>query len=291
MSLFFWYIIFSSMVILLINSWMVYKIKHTLSKMAAMMYAMYIGMNVGLTAGLIFGAAYKGNLFYSTVLSLSIAVLVGLMIGIQMGILPTIESIMAAVMGGMMGAMLGEMISIAESTVLIKIFFTLTISSILLLLALSETRENSKVINGKWLIKPLFIVVVIVLILMGGQFLEKKQLYNLADEPHQHLNSLTITTNNFNYTPSTIKLEKGKKVTLTLHNSDQVEHDLEIKSIQMDSPSNQHNHGQKADLHIHAKANSSNQLTFTPQKSGTYQFYCTIPGHKESGMVGTLIVY
>ncbi len=24
--------------------------------------------------------------------------------------------------------------------------------------------------------------------------------------------------------------------------------------------------------------------------AGTYQFYCSVPGHKEAGMVGTLIV-
>jgi uncharacterized cupredoxin-like copper-binding protein len=29
--------------------------------------------------------------------------------------------------------------------------------------------------------------------------------------------------------------------------------------------------------------------TFTVEE-GTYEFYCSIPGHRESGMVGTLVV-
>ena len=33
------------------------------------------------------------------------------------------------------------------------------------------------------------------------------------------------------------------------------------------------------------------QVTFTaPDEPGEFQFYCSIPGHKEAGMVGTLTV-
>lgn len=31
-------------------------------------------------------------------------------------------------------------------------------------------------------------------------------------------------------------------------------------------------------------------VTFTPTEPGTYEFYCAVPGHREAGMVGTVIV-
>jgi uncharacterized cupredoxin-like copper-binding protein len=43
-------------------------------------------------------------------------------------------------------------------------------------------------------------------------------------------------------------------------------------------------------LHVAAEPGASNHLSFTPTKPGNYQFYCTVPGHKEAGMVGTLVV-
>ncbi len=34
----------------------------------------------------------------------------------------------------------------------------------------------------------------------------------------------------------------------------------------------------------------TNTIEFTPTKPGTYEFFCTVAGHKEAGMVGTLVV-
>ena len=31
-------------------------------------------------------------------------------------------------------------------------------------------------------------------------------------------------------------------------------------------------------------------VEFTPSTPGEYEFFCTVAGHKEAGMVGTLIV-
>ncbi|MFC0274852.1 plastocyanin/azurin family copper-binding protein [Metabacillus herbersteinensis] len=29
-------------------------------------------------------------------------------------------------------------------------------------------------------------------------------------------------------------------------------------------------------------------MTFKPLEQGVFEYYCTIPGHKESGMIGTI---
>jgi uncharacterized cupredoxin-like copper-binding protein len=43
-------------------------------------------------------------------------------------------------------------------------------------------------------------------------------------------------------------------------------------------------------IHIAMAANETAETTLTMTQPGTCIFYCAIPGHKEAGMVGTLIV-
>jgi uncharacterized cupredoxin-like copper-binding protein len=40
----------------------------------------------------------------------------------------------------------------------------------------------------------------------------------------------------------------------------------------------------------HAKPGATARSWFTPVERGRYPFYCSLPGHRESGMVGTLVV-
>lgn len=43
-------------------------------------------------------------------------------------------------------------------------------------------------------------------------------------------------------------------------------------------------------LHIAADANTQAIIEFTPEEPGEYTFYCTVEGHRQAGMEGTLIV-
>jgi uncharacterized cupredoxin-like copper-binding protein len=43
-------------------------------------------------------------------------------------------------------------------------------------------------------------------------------------------------------------------------------------------------------LHVAAEPGATNRLSFTPTKPGTYEFMCTVAGHKEAGMAGTMVV-
>ena len=50
-------------------------------------------------------------------------------------------------------------------------------------------------------------------------------------------------------------------------------------------------HGGSGDvLAMHTGANEISSIVFMAMEKGTYEFYCTITGHKEAGMVGTLVV-
>ncbi len=44
------------------------------------------------------------------------------------------------------------------------------------------------------------------------------------------------------------------------------------------------------DLHISVEAGGRQTVTFTPAEAGRYEFFCTVPGHRDGGMIGTLVV-
>ncbi len=270
--------------------------------MAGMVITMFISMNVGMTIGILFGSIYQGNLYFSTLLSIIVGAFIGALCGLTIGILPLLEGTMSGLMSGMMGAMLGEMIPSNEATTLVKIFLILSISSIFLFLILSKKdNTNSKIPSKKWYIKPFSAFLILFLyFIMGDRLLvplNSSENTIISHQDHDmnknQVRSLLINTNLFQYHPSNVSLNKNETVLLTLENSDNIEHDLEIQDLEvktLDRISHEH-HGVKKNLfHLHAKANSSSQLTFTPLKSGTYKFYCTIPGHKESGMIGSITV-
>jgi len=43
-------------------------------------------------------------------------------------------------------------------------------------------------------------------------------------------------------------------------------------------------------LHVASEAGHTAQIAFTPSQPGTYVFYCTVPGHRQAGMEGRLVV-
>lgn len=101
------------------------------------------------------------------------------------------------------------------------------------------------------------------------------------------------------FSPATIEVTAGTPVKLTFENVDSVDHDLSVMEFSMAKmgataePMAGHDMGsmtEEPDLHIVAAMGAKSSLEFTPTQPGTYEFLCTVPGHKEAGMVGTLIV-
>jgi uncharacterized cupredoxin-like copper-binding protein len=105
---------------------------------------------------------------------------------------------------------------------------------------------------------------------------------------------LNLTTTGMAFTPKDLSLDVGKAVKLVFKNEDSVLHDLSIDTIAVSKKvekGDKHNdHGKEPDLHVAADAGKTGTVEFTPKAVGTYTFYCTVPGHKDAGMVGTLTV-
>jgi hypothetical protein len=156
-------------VVSLLTAFLTHRYKSRLTGMPGMIISMVFGMNSGLTAGIFLGTLYQGNLLYSTLFSVIIGALSGTACGFKLGILPSIEGFMSGVMGGMMGAMLGAMVSPYQSLVLINIFLTLSISSLLLYKILPRpitSADYETVLSS--LIQPFFTFIFIFMYLLYG---------------------------------------------------------------------------------------------------------------------------
>lgn len=86
---------------------------------------------------------------------------------------------------------------------------------------------------------------------------------------------VTVTAKEFSFDPDALDLTAGKDATVELVNGGAVEHDLTIDDL---------------DVRIYAAVGEKASATIPDLESGTYEFYCSIPGHREAGMVGEITV-
>jgi nitrite reductase (NO-forming) len=96
-----------------------------------------------------------------------------------------------------------------------------------------------------------------------------------AIAPSNLTTNVAITASEFKFSPTNIQVPVGQQVTFTLNNTGVVEHDLTIQGTGFAITTNP---GQTA----------TGEFTF--DRPGAFEFFCSIPGHKDAGMKGTLTV-
>ena len=114
----------------------------------------------------------------------------------------------------------------------------------------------------------------------------------------QPATEITLEAKDLAYEPLSITVPVSQPVTLKIKNNGQVEHDFVIQKINVTNVVKQDSgmdmshdmDDEEYDLHISVLPGESSTITFTPTLAGTYQYFCTVAGHKEAGMVGELIV-
>ncbi|GBD17098.1 Plastocyanin [bacterium HR26] len=88
---------------------------------------------------------------------------------------------------------------------------------------------------------------------------------------------VTIEMSEYKFSPDTLTASPGATVQVTLKNVGSLQHDFHVDVVNATSPL--------------VDPGKSTDFSFTaPSQPGQYQFWCTVPGHKELGMVGTLTV-
>lgn len=110
----------------------------------------------------------------------------------------------------------------------------------------------------------------------------------------------TVQETDFAYSPVTLIVPLNQPVALIFDNTGAVEHDFVIEEIRLAnvnlSESGGHDMGghdmgeMEYDLHISTLPGRSSKVEFTPTEAGIYEFFCTVKGHKEAGMIGKLVV-
>lgn len=108
---------------------------------------------------------------------------------------------------------------------------------------------------------------------------------------------ITVTgTDQLTFEPDAFEVSAGEPITLELTAEAGVEHDIVVADASdvgaaVDPYHAAHNDVETGDLHVaHADAGRTTSATFTIGEPGTYQAYCSVPGHRDAGMTATLTV-
>jgi nitrosocyanin len=91
----------------------------------------------------------------------------------------------------------------------------------------------------------------------------------------QNVKEFTVTGSNFAFVPNELKVKKGDTVKITFKNSGGM-HDFVLDEFKA-----------KTDI---IKGGEQAEVTFTADKAGSFEYYCSVGSHRAMGMKGTLIV-
>jgi uncharacterized cupredoxin-like copper-binding protein len=97
------------------------------------------------------------------------------------------------------------------------------------------------------------------------------------------------------FAPNRIDVRRGEQIQLVLHNGGELDHELVIGTVEANR-----RHAEEMASHpdmAHEDPNarrlgpkSSGILRWQFTEAGTFEYACLIPGHREAGMVGTVVV-
>lgn len=273
-TLLFWILIFT------------YYYKKRISSMVGMLVSMVLGMTVGLSLGTLIGLLYPDHFFYASLISMLIGALIGVTAGFPISIMAVLDGLLSGIMGGMMGAMFGVMIpsEYINTTANLIGVISAGVIFILFLLIKEEVGLLSNKVQIHFFEKPLIFFLFVCFFLYSnnqlylypvGAEVDHAEHISIMEKPDQEITQITVDATDFKFPSGTISINKGEKVSLTLNNNGFVEHDFDIVGT---------------DIHVHAEPGKDETIIFSLDKPGIYEAICTIPGHKESGMVTSVIV-
>lgn len=261
--------------------------------MAGMMTAMAAGMIVGFGSGALFAVLFPSNFIISAFLGILVGMTVGGLTGSIISLMAILDGALSGVMAGMMGAMFVTMLPSSQWNEVI--YFTLALSGLLqfiLTMMLQSQLKMERLRTSPWVFRSPAIIFCTVAVSVIIAQLFPLNMESSDSNPHHHQSltskigisdqfqeantpSLNITASEFDLSPNTLKIDAGGPFTITFQNKGKTEHDVEIVGT---------------DIHLHALPGQTDSTTASIPESGVYRMICTIPGHQEMGMYGTVTV-
>lgn len=90
-----------------------------------------------------------------------------------------------------------------------------------------------------------------------------------------NVKEFTVSGSSFKFEPSSLKVKKGDTVKITFKNSGGM-HNFVIDDFNVQSKT--------------IKSGETDTVQFTADKTGTFEYYCSVANHRAMGMKGSLIV-
>lgn len=138
------------------------------------------------------------------------------------------------------------------------------------------------------------ILILITIVILGGGYYWYTNIYSPAKEDQtqgtpapgeedvpemivgEGIVEATVEGSEYSFSPKTTTVKVGATVRLTFKNAGSTIHTLTIDELNADTGS--------------VFPGSSKTIEFDAAQAGTYEFHCAVSGHKDSGMVGALVV-
>lgn len=126
--------------------------------------------------------------------------------------------------------------------------------------------------------KKLLIVIAVAVVLVGGYFFFGGNNQGAQESSDKDMTSedtareISMVSGNLFFNPKNLTLTKGQPVKIAFTNSGV--HTFTIDELGVNT----------------ALRGNSGVVEFTPTISGTFEYYCAVPGHRGGGMFGTLTV-
>ena len=102
-----------------------------------------------------------------------------------------------------------------------------------------------------------------------------KRVENKAQEINgrKYYSQIEIESRAFFFTPDVFEVKAGEKVTVLVKSFGSHNFSIDELGVNVPTPDGQ-----------------TTKIEFTPKEKGVYRYYCSLPGHREAGQVGTLVV-